>query len=513
MQIPVKAKQRVMISLILLPLFLSRAVSDTLESGEDSFRKGDFETAAKVFLSIVQEDSKNETAQRGLIRSLLREDKVEEAEKSATSALEFLPASSIILSALGDVMLRKGEFSQAEEMYTRAVRSNPQNGRAYLGLAKIHSSSFNRKSSRLLYQKAYECDPADPEIILSYAHGLGAADQIPLLEKYLEVGTNEPEFRRDGAEEQLEYLKAMGDRRTWILQGDPRESVVELQPMWPTPKRQIGYKLKARINGRNWIELQLDTGARGVLIHRKLAEKLQVQMVSGSRVMGAGDEGKRKAFVGLADSIEIGGVQFKDCTIHVSDKKLVGDFHGLIGSSVFAQFLICLNLPKNQIQLQPLPPIQGKRYDDPHAWSQLDRTAIPELAEMVPARNWGHILLDTLVNGRSRGFFILDTGAAESIINLELAQKVTSLQPAGVTIRGLSGDVKKTMMAQEILLQVGNFRQQNDGMLAMSFKKMSKDVEFEISGLLGYPLLSQILVYLDYRDGLVNLVYPTKKSK
>jgi hypothetical protein len=165
------------------------------------------------------------------------------------------------------------------------------------------------------------------------------------------------------------------------------------------------------------------------------------------------------------------------------------------------------------LELQPLPAIQGRRYDDPESWKELDRPSIPELREFAPIRKWNHLLLEATVNGKARGFFDLDTGAAANFISLDLAKRATSLQADNTIVQGLSGKVKDVSVARSVLLQVGRFRQQNDGMLAISFKEMSKNVGIEVSGFLGHPLLSQLVITVDYRDGLLNLVYPSEKSR
>jgi len=271
--------------------------------------------------------------------------------------------------------------------------------------------------------------------------------------------------------------------------------------------------MKASINGLKAVDLQFDTGASGLMIQQKLAQKLGIEVISEAAVRGIGDDGRRKSYVGLAASVRFGEVEFRDCTIDVSEKKLLGNTEGLIGSVVFEQFLIRLNLPEDRVQLEPLPPIAGRRYDDPKSWNDLDRTPIPELNEFVPVRHWGHLLMDTLVNEKLRGFFFLDTGAADNFISQELARRVTSLQSSNAIIRGISGNVKDVALARNVMLQVGRFRQQNRRIYAISFKEMSNNFGLEISGLLGHPLLSHLVIVIDYRDGLLNLIYPDKNKK
>ncbi len=499
-------------AVLLLFALQASATNGSLDVANALYRKGDFESAAKIYRSIVQQDPKNEKAQTGLLRSLLRNEDLEGAHVSAQEAQKALPTNSSVLSAMGDIYFRIGSLSKASDLYLRAIDADSRNGRAYLGMAKLYHSDFQRRSARLMARKAYVNDPLDPEIILTYATDLPAVEQIPLLEKYLELGLNEPQIHRDGASEAIAYLKVMGDRQTWLLTKDPSPATFELKQIASSSGRSSGYRVKVSFNGQKPVDLQLDTGARGLMIHRKLAKQLGVKIISQSSVRGLGDEGERKSFIGLADSVRVGDVEFRDCVIHISDKRLLQNAQGLIGSDVFEQFLISLDLPGLSVRLQPLPVIEGRRYDDPKSWEELDRHSIPDLSEFMRVRRWSHLLLDTLVNKKVRGYFYLDTGAGANFISVDLARKVTSLQTADATIRGISGNVKNVSVARNVLLQAGGFLQQNDGMWAISFKELSKNIGLEISGLLGHPILSQLIIVIDYRDGLLNLVYPHKKN-
>ncbi len=497
----------------LLLAFQMSTSPDKLIEANASYRKGDFKSAVQIYRTLVQVDPKNEMAQSGLLRSLLRNENLEEANASAIEALKSLPGSSSVLSSMGDISFRMGNLSEAFEKYRRAIESDPRNGRAYLGMAKLYSSDFNQKSMRVMDRKAYENDPTDPEIIYAYATDLPAAEQIPLLERYLQVGSNEPEIRRSSARDQIAYLKVMGDQPTWVLNGEPRISTIGLHPITSARNERSGYRIKVSINGQKPIDLQLDTGACGLMIPRRLAERFGVRIMSESKLRGMGDEGERKSFVGVADSVRFGDVEFHDCRIQVSERNLLSNTQGLVGSDVFKQFLISLDLPRSQIRLAPLPLIQGRRYDDPESWEGLDRCSIPDLDGFMQVRRWGPLLLETHVNEKIRGYFFLDTGAFSNLISIELARKVTSVQASNASIMGVSGSVKDVGIARSVLLQAGRFRQQNDGIWAISFKKMSKDAGLEISGILGHPLLSQLIVVIDYRDGLLDLVYPRAMSK
>ena len=52
-------------------------------------------------------------------------------------------------------------------------------------------------------------------------------------------------------------------------------------------------------------------------------------------VSGIGDKGANAGWIGLADSIKIGELEFQNCPVTVMDKRSVADQDGLIGADVF----------------------------------------------------------------------------------------------------------------------------------------------------------------------------------
>jgi hypothetical protein len=69
------------------------------------------------------------------------------------------------------------------------------------------------------------------------------------------------------------------------------------------------------------INLQLDTGAGDILINRKAAEKLRLEVISSYHVRGIGDSGARESFVAQAQSIRIGPLDFRDRFINIEYPK------------------------------------------------------------------------------------------------------------------------------------------------------------------------------------------------
>ena len=87
--------------------------------------------------------------------------------------------------------------------------------------------------------------------------------------------------------------------------------------------RMRGIGLSARLNDRN-VHLLLDTGAGGIMVGRKVAEKAGLTPISAVHYGGIGDKGLQSGYTAVADHIQIGELEFQDCVVVVSDKTFSG---------------------------------------------------------------------------------------------------------------------------------------------------------------------------------------------
>ena len=115
-----------------------------------------------------------------------------------------------------------------------------------------------------------------------------------------------------------------------------------------------GYGLLVKINDRNQ-RLLLDTGASGILINRRAAEKAGLKRVSTVQFAGIGEKGRQDAYLAVADQIRIGELEFRDCVVTVSEKSMGLDGDGLIGGDVFSSYVVDIDIPADMLRLSPLP--------------------------------------------------------------------------------------------------------------------------------------------------------------
>jgi len=113
------------------------APDSDLAAADQLFRSGKFAEAESSYQAILQKDAKLVPAQVGLVRSMLKQQKIDESLDAANKALVLTPDSAALLAAKGDVQFRRGEMAGAEISYLRAKAVDPKEVRTYLGLARL----------------------------------------------------------------------------------------------------------------------------------------------------------------------------------------------------------------------------------------------------------------------------------------------------------------------------------------------------------------------------------------
>ncbi len=520
-----------------------------LVAANQLFRSGNFPDAIVMYQHALKTDPKLVPAQAGLIRAYIRDDQVDAAYELAASSLAAQPNSALLLGAMGSVQYRRGDFAAAETSFINARKSDPKLVQPYLGQARLYrTASLYRKAYELIKQ-AHEIAPDDPEVQGAWLGMLPRRERLQALEDYL--ATAHPDDREENASlhSWLDYLKATVDQPVHAckLANNVESTQTQMQVLLRDSKHVTGYGLMVKINDHSQ-RLLLDTGASGILINRKAAEKAGLKRISAVQFSGIGDKGQRGAYLAIADEVRIGDLQFKDCVVTVSEKPMEVDEDGLIGADVFSSYVVDIDMPGDMLRLTPLP----KRPEDATVKASLasesdpdvdsdqpaesvkapeadgnagadnavgasanplrlprDRYVAPEMAKWATVYRINHdLLIPTRVNDSKTMLFILDTGAFSNMMSTTAARSVTKVSSDNsFKIKGLSGEVNKTYMADKAMLQFGNVRQPNQALFAIDLSDMSKHLGVEVSGFLGFATFRQLEMKIDYRDGLVEFLY------
>jgi hypothetical protein len=540
------------------------AIAPGLAAADQLYRSGKFSEAEAGYQALVKTDPKLVPAQAGLVRTMLRQQKVDEALVAVNAALLARPDASALLAAKGDVQFRLAEMSDAELSYLAAKKLDRNEVHAYLGLAQLYRAYSMYRVAYGELQIAHQIAPDDVDVQRAWLGTLPRKERLAAFEAYLAGSHPDDAEETKRMTEYLEFLKATADKpaHECKLVSKVEQTETSLEGIYGEDGHRRGNRrrgiggwsdgapralgLSAKLNDLD-VHLLLDTGAGGIVISHKVAQDAGLKRIAAARFGGIGDTGLQNGYMAVAEHIRIGELEFQDCLVSVGDLRSVTD-DGLIGADVFGDYLVDIDLPGERLKLSPLP----KRPEDAVAPTSLnsegqeqgnaeqkegtgqtskeqkssagsetsrglprDRYIAPEMANWTKVFRFGHaILVPTSVNDSKPMLFGLDTGAFSNVLSLRAGRQVAKVgSDYRDRVNGLSGTVNQVYSSAKATLSFGHFRQTNQGIITFDLSGVSSQTGTEISGFLGFEMLRKLEVKLDYRDGLVDFVYDRKRGQ
>jgi tetratricopeptide (TPR) repeat protein len=433
-------------------------------------------------------------------RKALANDGVATAWRLAQKALADAPESAAAHEFAGEVRFRRGEFAEADAEFKSAIEWNPRDALAWFGLGRVAECASMNKTAVEDFHRAYELNPNDQRIIAAWISRLSGQERIDALNRYAAVmrnGGGDPK-ELDALRQRNDLATALNGREAMALVSPYKTTEVPLQAFVSTATHMRTFGLEVLVNGKP-ARLVLDTGASGVVLSRPAAERVGLVRVTDGTVSGIGDNSKLSGgYRAIAERFRIGDVEYSDAVVNVAGQSFVGIEDGLIGSNVLSEFLITLDFAAGKLRLEPLPGYRpGQEFPD--------RIAIPQMESATRVFRFGHLLLVPVrVGSATNRLFVLDTGAASTLISYELAAAVSKVNRDDKTgLRGLSGKVGDVYQTGNLVMEFAGFEQKNLGMTAFDTWELSHKLGTEISGFLGLPVLDLFTLTIDYRDGLV----------
>ena len=291
--------------------------NSALAAADQLYTTGKFAEAADSYQAILKTDPKLVAAQVGLIRSLLREQKVDDALAAATSALAAQPNSPPLLAAMGDVDFRLAQMPEAEAAYQKALRSILSkcmlilDWQGFIGCTR----------SIVMHMTNCSAPTSSPRTILKYsACGSTSSparsgsppsraiwlDRIPIMRK-----------RQQTLKRYLDFLKALVDKPVHAcrLVTKVEQTDTKLEAMRRDPTHIFGYGLIVKLNGHD-ARLQLDTGAGGIVIGTQVRRKGWADSHQPRNAMSeSATKGQQSGYTALAQHIRVGELEFENCFV------------------------------------------------------------------------------------------------------------------------------------------------------------------------------------------------------
>lgn len=407
-----------------------------------------------------------------------------------------------------ELLLKQGRLPEADAAFGSLLQKDPKNVRALLGRARALQAVSFRRTARALLAQAAEIAPDDPEILMEYGSLASRPRRQELLEKYLSLSTGEPPEIVQSVRTTLAVERALNGQPASQLRTPYQATDLKLVTFLSGPGRPKGVGLKVSFNGQRPLTLLLDTGASGVTMPARAAKSIGLPVLAETTLRGIGDSADQRATLALADSVRIGSVEFANVPVRFADSKRFPGGEGIIGTDIFADFLVVLDFEKNRLGLQTLPRRGTKPVpEDDDLYDQVIPDDRKDFTRILRLGSHFHVPVH-LNHGKEWYPFLIDTGASVNLIDQALAAAHTGTSAQDLMrLRGLSGEVKKVQSARRLDLTFAGFEQRNEGMLAFDMAKVSELSDFPVLGILGMPLLRMFELRIDYREGLVRFDY------
>jgi predicted aspartyl protease len=430
-------------------------------------------------------------------RKALANDGVATAWRLAQKALGDAPESAAAHEFAGEVRFRRGEFAEADAEFKAALEWDPRSALAWWGLGRVAECTSMSKTAVEDFHRAYQLNPNDPRILAGWMYRMSGQERLDALKRYEALGTGDPNVLKE-LQQRAELGKALKGREIMTLASPYKTAEVPLEAFVSGATHMRTFGLEVMVNGKP-ARLVLDTGASGIVMSHPAAERVGLARVADATVRGIGDNTKMSGgYRAIAERFRVGEVEYRDAAVSVADQNFIGIEDGLIGSNVLGEFLITLDFGGGKLRLDPLPGYHpGEEFQD--------RTVSPQMESATRVFRFGHLLLvPSRVGNQSNRLFVLDTGAASTLISYELAAAVGNVNREDkMALRGLNGRVGDIYQTGNLVLEFAGFEQKNQGMTAFDTWELSHRLGTEISGFLGLPVLDLFTLTIDYRDGLV----------
>jgi predicted aspartyl protease len=261
-----------------------------------------------------------------------------------------------------------------------------------------------------------------------------------------------------------------------------------------TTETQPFILLPTYVNGKGPFDFVLDTGAAMSILTKELADIIGVEGTEVKEALGAADQ-RIEVPLGRVDSVSVGETKAEDVQVGITKElpKCVGA-RGALGYNFLKGFVLTIDYESNLLTLA------SPRDETSQAGSI--QTSIP-LRLAKPDRPI--LLVDILINAQETYQFILDTGASQTIVSPELAQRMGIGGTKADSIIGVGGATQSSV-GIATSLSVGEASLSNVIVIVADiFSALSQAVGTKFDGILGFNFLSKFKIEIDYPNERLRL--------
>lgn len=492
--------------------------------GYRALRKGDFESAEKIFRDLLSKDPKDSEARLGLSFTQLKQRNLQAAYDNAARVIMQDPLSARAHALLGAAILGAGEFSLSVEEFRTALALNGEEALAVAGLAMVEFYENRMPTALAGLRKAVDMDSEEPDFLFNLGQAAARSEKYKeaadAYEKFLMIAPKTDIDRRDRIRGLIDFLRYLGRQGSLYIPGGDYRSTVSFEA---TDNRPI---LEIRVNGsKQPLRFVLDTGSGMSVISDQTAKKLGINAVAkGGLARAVGGGGKFEIIYGFVNSIEIGGARVENVPVYIRkffDNQIPVD--GYLGLSVVSKFLTSIDYGTRKMTL-----LRQHQTDQVESWATVRR---PEnILGLIPvAPNDGSI--EVPLRTTSSGFlsgevgldgfnknvnFIIDTAASITVISEKLSQEeqlLDLLQPSKMRVFGAAGVTEDVKLLQLPRLSLGLTQMEKINAAVLDMEPVNETAGFTQSGILGGNFLRHYRIYFDFARGAMRLEPLNQKPK
>ncbi len=210
---------------------------DTLPA-DKAYVAGKFGDAEGLYREAVSQTPHDAELDAGLVRTLLREHKVDDASATAQAALVAKPDSVPLLTVLAEVQYRQGKVAEAAGTADQAFRADRCYGRLYLLRGRILRLNSMYASANRAIGLAHQLDPWDSDIRGAWVQTLPLEKRVEEQKQYLASATGIGPEEHVRAEKYLKYLlaEASNPGKNCHVASSAASTELQLIPLWSDDK-------------------------------------------------------------------------------------------------------------------------------------------------------------------------------------------------------------------------------------------------------------------------------------
>ncbi len=404
------------------------------------FLRGDFEKSRASFAEEARNAPDQAWPRIGLIRSLLRLDRWEEAVLVAGEAIRTFPDSGDLHGLRSLALLRAGRFAEASEAANQAQQRDPLSFFALLAVGNSATWEGDTTLGRTAFRRAIYLRPYDPDAWLgryeSSDNDSGDGADRYAARKYLSLNPlGYPHiFRAANIEAVVQHWPAVKTATRTVtpfstLLPVPEEKLRQQERSGKSLTVRIPFEyrfgfvvLSVAIDGVPF-RLVFDTGAiRSVLLMGDAAKRLKSREVSRNIVRGA--NGAETSVQYRAKRLTLGNEQLSIGPVPIDTVgPKFGLSDGVIGGAVFQDWVVTLDFAKKVMILRRGGSGETDVAKGNYTISQSFRYKAGKI--LVPLR-----VGDEPIWG------LLDTGASVDTLSLRLAKRLSASLPRNQVTTG-----------------------------------------------------------------------------